>query len=281
MEKKPANRLLLFFLLTFLWTWLCYGAIIVFKLDPYAGRGMLCLILGGCSPTFVGLILAMTTYPRQQKIAYLKRIYQLRRIRLLGWAAIVLLVPVVYALAVGGDLLLGGTLPQMTNLRAVFANPIAFLPLLGLSFLSGPFSEELGWRGFVLEPLLKKFGFAGAMVVLGVIWAVWHLPLYFVPQMWYGQMGFQFAGFPSFVLMSIGLSGIMAAVYLHSRSSILCAMLMHLSSNFTSQLLAQVSPRVESFRSIIVFAVGVGIALYFALKHRNAPESFQSFDVIG
>lgn len=273
MEKKRANPLLLFFLLTFLWTWTCYGAIILFGLNPYAGAGMICLILGGCSPTFVGLILAMTTYPKQQKIEYLKRIYELRRIRLAGWITILLLVPAVYALAIGGDLLLGGTLPQMTNLRAVIANPFLLLPLLGLSFLSGPFSEELGWRGFALNPLLKKFGFAGAMIVLGVIWAIWHLPLYFVPQMWYGQMGFRFAGFPSFLLMSIGLCGIMAAVYLHSRSSILCAMLMHLSSNFTSQLLAEVSPRVEAFRSVLVFAVGVGIAVYYAVKQGDLREA--------
>lgn len=66
----------------------------------------------------------------------------------------------------------------MTNLKAILANPLTFFPLIILSFMSGPFSEELGWRGFALDPLLDSFGFTKTSVILGLVWAVWHLPLY-------------------------------------------------------------------------------------------------------
>lgn len=269
MGQNKNTHTILFFVLTFLWTWVCYGAIILLRLNPYSSAGMPLLILGGCSPTFVGCILAITTYPKGEKTEFFKRIYQLRHIRLDGWLIILLLFPAVSVVSIGIDLLLGGTLPQMTNLRAVIAFPPTIVPLLLLSFFSGPFSEEIGWRGFALDPLMRRFGFTGAFVLLGLIWGVWHLPLYCMPQTWHGKMGFALAGFPMFLLLSVGLCGIMSLVYARSDRSILSAMLLHLSSNFTAQQLEMVSPRVEILRSIIVFALGAAIGIYGIAKRRS------------
>jgi membrane protease YdiL (CAAX protease family) len=270
-EKRYARYTGWFFALSFVWTWACYGAIILLKRNPYSAEGMPLLILGGCSPTFVGLILAMMLFPKAGRIDYLKRTYQARRISLSGWLIILLLFPAIYAVAIGADLLLGGALPQMTNLRAIAASPLVFFPLILLSFFSGPFSEELGWRGFALEPLLRKLGFAGGSVLLGLIWGVWHLPLYFMPETWHGKMGFTLAGFPMFLLLSVGLSCSMSFVYIRSNRSILSAMLLHLVSNFTSQLLEFVSPRVELTRSLLIFSVGMATVVYVARKKVALP----------
>lgn len=256
MDSK-LKQVIYFFLASFAWTWIFYFAIIIFGLSPYEGTGMILLICGGCSPTAVGIIMVMLTYSKEERLDYFRRIYQLKRIKVSWWLFMILLFPLVFAASIGIDYSLSGSLPQMTNLKAIIANPLIFFPLILLSFMSGPFSEELGWRGYALDPLLYKFGFTKASIILGVVWGIWHFPLYLMPQTWHGQMGFVFSGFWVFMLMSIGISGIMSWVYINTRRSILSAILIHLFSNFTAQLLDPVSPTVEILRGIAIFLLGV------------------------
>ena len=49
---------------------------------------------------------------------------------------------------------------------------------LGSTLLGGQAGEELGWRGYALPRLAAQFGLAVASLVLGVLWAAWHLPLH-------------------------------------------------------------------------------------------------------
>jgi membrane protease YdiL (CAAX protease family) len=68
--------------------------------------------------------------------------------------------------------------------------------------------EEIGWRGYALPRLAARVGFARASLVLGVFWACWHLPLFFVPALnQYGQ------SFPLFMLGNIALSVAMTWLY--------------------------------------------------------------------
>ncbi len=78
------------------------------------------------------------------------------------------------------------------NVLAVFADPSAWVMMavvvinFYLSFIIF-FGEEYGWR-FFLQPLLqKRFGLKGGVILLGVIWGLWHLPInvfYYSPDTW-------------------------------------------------------------------------------------------------
>ena len=46
--------------------------------------------------------------------------------------------------------------------------------------LAGQTGEEIVWRGYALPRLSSRFGFAWAILILGVMWACWHLPLFFM-----------------------------------------------------------------------------------------------------
>jgi uncharacterized protein len=112
--------------------------------------------------------------------------------------------------------------------------------MLGAIVLSTPFQagEEIGWRGYALPRLADRFGLAAASVILGLIWAVWHLPLFFVGGPGPGD------SFPVFILAATALSVAMAWLYWKTAGSLLLVMLMHATSNNTRGILA---PSVEPF----------------------------------
>lgn len=111
----------------------------------------------------------------------------------------------------------------------------AALPLLLLSgdVLRDPgaLGEELGWRGYALPRLLEVMSARRAALVLGVIWAVWHLPAFFLSGL--AQSKFNFA---MFLLTVVSFSVFMTVLYVNTRGSILLAgIIPHMLFNATSK----------------------------------------------
>lgn len=89
--------------------------------------------------------------------------------------------------------------------------------------------EEVGWRGYALPRLARHIGLAGASLVLGVIWAVWHLPLFVLPDS--GSTGQSFA---VYLLQVMALSVAIAFLYWKTEGSLLLVMLLHAAVNNTT-----------------------------------------------
>jgi CAAX protease family protein len=95
--------------------------------------------------------------------------------------------------------------------------------------------EEIGWRGFALPLLTKKIGLPFATLILGLLWACWHLPLFFV----HGADKFG-QSFPLFLAEVTGLSVALGWLYWHSKGSLLITMVMHASVNNTKDIVPSV-----------------------------------------
>lgn len=91
---------------------------------------------------------------------------------------------------------------------------------------SGPIGEEFGWRGFALPRLLELDSPLEASLILGLIHAVWHLPLFFIPGMPQARLSF-----PIFALGVIAIAIFDTALYLRTGAKMLLAMLVHLMAN--------------------------------------------------
>lgn len=102
--------------------------------------------------------------------------------------------------------------------------------LVAATAFSTPFQagEEIGWRGYALPRMVSRMGLAGANVLLGVIWAAWHLPLFFIA-------GTDSTGQPflPYLLVVTALSVAIGALYWRSGGSLLLTMLMHAAINNT------------------------------------------------
>jgi uncharacterized protein len=108
---------------------------------------------------------------------------------------------------------------------------------LGSTFVGGQAGEELGWRGYALPRLEERFGLGAASVLLGVLWALWHLPLFFFPV---GDTYRQ--SLPLYVLQVTALSVVMAWMYANTRRSLLPVMLLHAAVNNTKDIVPSADP---------------------------------------
>jgi membrane protease YdiL (CAAX protease family) len=132
--------------------------------------------------------------------------------------------------------------------------------------------EEIGWRGYALPRLAAHIGLAPASTLLGVIWAAWHLPLFFV-------LGGDTVGqsFPLYVLQVTALSIAMGWLYWRTSGSLLLVMLMHAAVNNTKDIVPSAAPGVSdpfSLSGSPVWRLTIGLlwigAAYFLLQMRAA-----------
>jgi len=107
-------------------------------------------------------------------------------------------------------------------------------------FLTGPLGEELGWRGFFLPRLLQKNSALRASVILGVIWGLWHLPLYY--KSWEATPWKA----PNFLLGVICFSVLLTALYVGTRGNLLLCVVMHWMFNAAQQVGKAMFPGVKA-----------------------------------
>ena len=119
--------------------------------------------------------------------------------------------------------------------------PARFVPLyfLWLAIMVVPPSllmalgEEIGWRGFLAPAMVGRFGFTPGAILVGIIWAAWHLPLLLFSD--YNNGTPWWFALPCFCALTIGISIIMTWLRLASNSIWPCALL-HATHNVFIEL---------------------------------------------
>ena len=78
-----------------------------------------------------------------------------------------------------------------------------------LVFSTAAFGEEAGWRGYMYPKLAEKFGDAGACLIGGTVWAVWHFPMIAQGHTFgLDYPGAPYLGFLAFIPYCIGVGSI-------------------------------------------------------------------------
>jgi len=187
---------------------------------------MALILLGTFMPGIVALGLTAGTLGRRGVIGLLRRliIWQVP----LPWylfaagyfVAIKLTVAIVHRAATGAWPAFGSE-PLFLMLAATLASTL----------LGGQAGEEIGWRGYALPRLSVRFGLGTASVILGLLWACWHLPLFYI-------LGGDTVGqsFPLYLLQVTALSVALSWLYVRTGGSLLLAMLMHAAVNNTKDI---------------------------------------------
>jgi len=134
---------------------------------------------------------------------------------------------ILFSIAINATLL-GGDFPGFSIFRQEwYLAPLFFV----ITLVGGPLGEEFGWRGFALPNLQSKYSPIVASVIIGIVWALWHLPLFFQPGSLHAKIGL--AMLPVFIAGEIVLATIMTWVYNRTDGSLLVGgIILHNADNF-------------------------------------------------
>jgi membrane protease YdiL (CAAX protease family) len=172
----------------------------------------------------------------------------------LVWFVVALLGPALFPAA---GLLLGAVMGNAAPTMPPLATWLLVSPVIGALFLPA-FFEEIGWRGYALRRLERRLGLLAASLVLGVIWAGVHLPLWLLPD-----FGFAQQSVPLYVAQVTAISVLLAWLYKGSGGSVLLTGLAHAAINgwpmlwATSVLALSQETRAIPFQVLITAATAV------------------------
>lgn len=214
-----SKRAAIFYLATFVISWGAWAPLVFhdYAEGPRPALTLALIALGGLGPTIAAYIAVIATRRTAPLAEFHARLLRWRLAP--AWYAAAFVVPV---LLVMGSMLLAPVVDPHALAGTLLRPWYFWFALLPLMVLGGGL-EELGWRGVAL-PECQTNPVAAALVV-GLIWAVWHMPLFAMP----GTSQFDL-NYAVFAIQSVGLGLILAWFYWRT-GSILPCILFHASFN--------------------------------------------------
>jgi membrane protease YdiL (CAAX protease family) len=278
MMRRNEHVPLRFFVVTFLWSWVIWSPLALAGLGVlHLDEGFRSIIsmpavyLGAFGPAVGACYSVWTLKGRQALMGFLKSFMSLR----FGWKVWAFMFAVLGAVS-----MVAWYAPELFGhdrlsmlLPSAYVFPLWWL----LMVLVGGGQEEIGWRGYIMEPLEAKFGIWAGNIVLGLVWAVWHIPIFFVPGS--SQI---FMPFAAFTIGLIGESFFFSWVIKASGGRPLSAVIAHGTVNAFVPLFPTIvmEPDVLQIRwwihQTLVLAVGVLFMLHFVRSSRARGESRES-----
>jgi hypothetical protein len=223
-NSKTASEAYVFLGLTLALSWFVFwGPLALFKVPTISfvsdvkgpAWAIALYITGGFVPSLLGIILTW----KKEGVSGLRKLGQ-RIIQFkFGWRWYVFTFLIVIAGTAGQltiNKLLGNTFPGSLFLAQLGS----FLPLLIL----GPLSEEIGWRGYALGRLQTRWNALISSLIIGLVWALWHLPLFLMVGTSQHELGLPFIGF---LVGFMANSVFFTVLYNNTKHSLWSAILFH------------------------------------------------------
>lgn len=237
--------------ITFLFTW---------SLLPFASRSIAVSLVALFGPAVGAVVVSALMGPDEWRT--LRRRASDWRVGV-GWYLVALGLPIIVSAARSiGERLAGAS-------GAFELQPVTPLSIVVFAMV---FGEELGWRGFALPRLLERNGPWAASIAVGVTWAAWHLPLFYMPGM--PQFG---SPFVAFIVYTIGLSLLLTWLAIPTGASVVLATVFHGAVNTFGIVVVDATPAQRGWANAISYLVaGVLIGAIAWRRRRDLPATRQA-----
>ena len=273
MSLVRRHPLITFFVLTYALAWILWLPLVVLQDTIPAAPDLVLVLLGSNVPSLLAIVLTALLLGRGALRKLLGRLLIWRvdprwyLVVVLGPAALVGGMVAFNAFVGGPDISVGVSLLTVVITLAFFIFPGSAL------------GEEIGWRGYALPRLQSGRSALSASLILGVIWAFYHLPLFFTGQAFRSP-----SLLVPFVVSGLALSVILSWVYNSTGGSLLLVVVLHAAANLPLTLLLEPlgSRAMVPFMFYVALMVVAAIVVvmvaghaHLSRKHRKQEESAQ------
>jgi len=140
---------------------------------------------------------------------------------------------------------------------------VGFLPFVVILVLA-PALEEAGWRGYGMDSLRSRSMLFVATLWFAVLWAFWHLPLFFINHYYHHEILSNWILVANFFVSIVPMAFIVTWLYYRNNRSIIACFLFHLSSD-----LAIGSIQAKEYTKCIATVLLVVVAVVIVLRERK------------
>ncbi len=246
MKRHPV---IAFYILAFVISWLGWLPQMLYARGLFLFDSPLFNILGGVGPALAAVAVLLAGGDRAGVRALFGAIVQWRASWV--WYAIAFgFWPLVMILALGMGSLLGRPFPPLDQ-----TSWAAILPLFVAMLISNVW-EEIGWRGFALSRLQASHPDLTVVLIMGVLWFLWHLPLLLNPASsmadlpWIGDL-----------LFTISLTVLYTWLYRNTGGSLFFVTVFHAMSNTVAFVLMEADAFISSYAFVVVLSTAAALAI--------------------
>lgn len=192
--------------------------------------------------TFCPFIAAAILVYKKQKGQGVKQLLKLsidfKKIRSKKWyLPVVFLMPVTALISFWYMKVTGGIVPEPQP------SPLSVFIFFFVYFI-GAIGEELGWSGYIIEPLQNRYGAFSASIILGIVWAIWHIIPYTQTHQTATWITWQ-------CIATVFLRVIMVWIFNNTSKSVFAMVLFHTMVNISPYLI----PNYGSHYNPFIFAL--------------------------
>jgi membrane protease YdiL (CAAX protease family) len=261
MNKLYHYRPVIYFLLAFAVTWINGFALVA--QSRQGDKSLINLLLAYMGPFIAALIMMYVFADRPFRADFRRRIFDLRLINKKYLPFVILFLPAAMLMSIVISIAFGQPPDQLRFADAfkVFDGEV-ILSMIILVLV--PVLEELGWRGYGVDSLASKSSLFWASLIFGVLWGLWHLPVFFIEGSYQASLWGQHPIFAvNFFFGIIPLAFIMNFLYYKNQRSITLIALFHVLVNYSSELF-----EANQVSKVIFTLILAAVAVMIILRNR-------------
>ena len=275
--QKYRYRPVLFFALTYLFTWIFWIPAIF---TPESVSPVL-MLLGLFAPAVISTVFVLRSESDALKQDLKNKLVGFYKVRWLNvfWAVIIFAMVIVCSILL--SVFFGQSLDQFS-----FTEDFSFTGVgIAGAFLSitiASIIEEVGWKGYCEDSIGNYMNWFWESMIFGVLWSFWHFPLIFIQGTYQASLMVNPLYVINFFVSGIPMGFVITWVYLASDRSILACMIFHFFVNFLQEKIAM-TQETKCVETIVITLVTVIIVIvkkdmFFETRHVGRLPLYSTMD---